>query len=210
MLPEPFIFIDTCSLLDSCWVRSSKSGVEQFSFSKQKEQRFWEQEFKSLAAIGKVILPKRNYDELKKHAKNTSKPGLARRSEYILKKLEKLIKDGSIEIVGDANDPFADAILLSVALKFRTQRHLLFVTQDKALARDLEAISRFESVNSHYDLKVRTISARGEIVRIQLHNNSSTNHSNASNHASAAIGSPPDKTNGLLAVEPQAKGWWER
>jgi rRNA-processing protein FCF1 len=95
---------------------------------------------------GCVILPQRNYQELAKLAKNSKKDTLAKQSQYVLNNLEAMIAGGRIEIIGDANDPFADAVLLSVALKFRTQHNLIFITQDKALANDLHKIAKFESI----------------------------------------------------------------
>ena len=68
-------------------------------------------------------------------------------------------------MVGDPNDPFADAILLSVALKFRTQRNMIFITQDRNLAEDLESIRRFRSVSPRkgYDIKIRRVARSGAV-----------------------------------------------
>ena len=115
--------------------------------------------------MGSIILPHRNYEELKKHAGKKANRNLAERSKFILKRIEPLIHSGSMQIVGDPNDPFADAILLSVALKFRTQRNMAFITQDHNLAKDLEAIRNFKSVRPRhgYDIKVRRIAKSGKI-----------------------------------------------
>lgn len=164
---KPFIFIDTCSLLDSCW-NSDKNDRDKYVYSKEKDERFWGREFASLIAMGEVIIPKRNYDELVKHANNPAKPELAERAQHALERVERYYKDGTLQIVGDANDPFADAIMLSVALKFKTQRHLAFVTQDRGLAEDLRAICHFRSLSDHYghpkyDIKIRRITKTGEL-----------------------------------------------
>ena len=164
---KPYIFFDTCSLLDSCW-NSERGNRDKFVYSQAKDDMFWGHEFASLARMGDVIIPKRNYDELVKHAGNSKKPDLASRSKHVLQRIERLYKAGTLQIVGDSNDPFADALLLSVALKFKTQRHLAFITQDRGLAEDLQAICYFRSLNDHYghpkyDIKVRRISTTGEL-----------------------------------------------
>lgn len=164
---RPYIFIDTCSLLVSCW-NPDPNDKDSYVYSKEKDDMFWGREFASLAAIGDVILPKRNYDELVKHAGNDKKPDLANRSRHALKRVEKYAKEGSVQIVGDPNDPFADAILLSVALRFKTQRDQAFITQDYGLAEDLEAIRHFRSLSDHYgfptyDIKIRKIAKSGEL-----------------------------------------------
>lgn len=165
---KPFIFIDTCSLLDSCW-NSSKGDRDRYEYSKSKDDLFWGHEFASLAAMGDVIIPKRNYDELVKHSKKTNNPDLASRSKHVLTRVENLFRQGTLQIIGDSNDPFADALLLSVALKFKTQRHLAFITQDRGLAEDLQSIAYFRSLNDHwghpkYDIKIRRISKSGKLV----------------------------------------------
>lgn len=163
---EIFSFIDTCSLLDSCWNRvGGSSSAERFEFSQAKADRFWGTEFRSLEAAGRVIIPKRNYDELNKHANNPKKLDLSQRAKVILNRIRLLSAEGRVEVVGDPNDPFADAILLSVALKFRTQRNMIFITQDRNLAEDLESIRRFRSVSPRkgYDIKIRRIGRNGAI-----------------------------------------------
>lgn len=164
---DTYVFLDTCSLLDSCWnCFNSRTNKEEFEYQEFKERRFWQNEFPSLEKRGKVILPNRNYEELQKHLRSRNKC-LAHRSEYILRIVNKLIHEHRIEVVGDKNDPFADAILLSVALKFRTQKNMVFVTQDKGLAHDLESIRRFESVKPRkgFDIEVRRISREGSLER---------------------------------------------
>lgn len=163
---EIFSFIDTCSLLESCWNKvDGVSGAERFEFSQAKADRFWGTEFRSLETAGKVIIPKRNYDELNKHANNLEKLDLSQRAKVILNRIRLLSAEGRVEVVGDPNDPFADAILLSVALKFRTQRNMIFITQDRDLAEDLESIRRFRSVSPRkgYDIKIRRIARNGAV-----------------------------------------------
>lgn len=163
---KPYIFIDTCSLLESCWNRvANAEGQERFKYSQDKADRFWGKEFCALEAMGTVIIPARNYEELVKHSANKSKADLSSRAIEILQRVNLLRQSGRIEIIGDPNDPFADAVLLSVALKFRTQKNMAFITQDRKLAEDLEAIRQFQSVRPRkkLDIKIRRIDKRGSL-----------------------------------------------
>ncbi|WP_294440427.1 hypothetical protein [uncultured Slackia sp.] len=164
-----FIFLDTCSLLDSCWVQRG-STPERFDYSREKEARFWNHELSSLFGRGQIILPARNYEELLKF-QGREDESLALRANHILKILSMLIGNKAIKVVGDANDPFADAILLSVALKFRTREDLLFITQDRGLACDLFSISQFRSVHSNKKLDVKRIAKNGALEAFGLNSN---------------------------------------
>lgn len=162
---DTYIFIDTCSLLVSCWDMSRDNTIV---YNQKKDRRFWDGEVPTLAQIGTIILTKRNYDELNKLSSvhnDPKRPQLGERCSQVLSRITPLLADKTISIAGDPNDPFADAILLSVALKFRTQKNLLFLTQDRALASDLIAISNFQSVRPRngYELKVRRLNAEGRI-----------------------------------------------
>lgn len=223
---KPYIFIDTCSLLVSCW-NPDPSDKDSYVYSKEKDEMFWGREFASLAAIGDVIIPKRNYDELVKHAGNDKKPDLANRSRHVLKRVEKYAKDGLVQIVGDPNDPFADAILLSVALRFKTQRDQAFVTQDYGLAEDLEAICHFRSLSDHYgfpryDIKIRKITKSGELKpfkglkkalreRYQDVSETATTISGTANAASApAKATSKEKSAKNKGEKAKArKNWWD-
>lgn len=162
---DTFIFIDTCTLLVSCW-NENEDGL--IVYDQNKDASFWQIEIPTLIHAGKLIVTKRNYDELVKlsHVRNDpNRPQLGERCEFVIQRLNPHIANGAISIVGDANDPFADAILLSAALKFRTQKNLLFITQDRALAEDLAAVSFFQSVRPRngYELKVRRITREGRL-----------------------------------------------
>ena len=160
---DTFVFIDTCTLPVSCWNKNEDGAI---AYDQNKDESFWQTEIPTLIHAGKLIVTKRNYDELVKlsHVRNDpNKPQLGERCEFVIQRLNPHIANGAISIVGDANDPFADAILLSAALKFRTQKNLLFITQDRALAEDLTAVSYFQSVQPRngYELKVRRITREG-------------------------------------------------
>lgn len=200
------VFIDTSSFLASCWNGDDRRG-EEIRHDVAKEKKFWEEEIPRFTRLGRIILPRRNYEELVKLSKARQKPDLADRSSYVLDKLTPFIGRGTIEIVGDENDPFADAILLSVALKFRTQHNLLFITQDRALARDLQRIVEFESVQPRggQELKIHRISRTGrvqgfgELVRTELADRSSEGD---------------DAEGDGQAAEPESgqtgRAWWQR
>lgn len=166
------IFIDTCSLLASCWDSTRRGSSEVVVANRDKENRFWGVLLPSLGRVGDLILTKRNYDELVKLSAirhNSGQSLLNERCSHVLDRLRPLIENGYVSIVGDANDPFADAILLSAALKFRTQKNLLFITQDRALASDLIAISEFESVRPRgHQMKVRRLAKDGSIEKWHL------------------------------------------
>lgn len=162
---DTYIFLDTCSLLVSCWDITRDNDV---AYNAEKDCRFWQVEISTLAHAGSIILTKRNYDELVNLSNvnnDPSRPMLGKRATQVLARIAPLLGSGIISIVGDPNDPFADAILLSVALKFRTQKNMLFLTQDRALATDLIAISNFQSVRprKNYELKVRRLNKAGVI-----------------------------------------------
>lgn len=161
------IFIDTCSLLDSCWDCRGRASGTRAEYRPAKEHTFWDAVLPSLTAVGEVIVTARNYEELSRLSRVSSdkdRPMLAQRCAHVLKLLHPLIESGSVSIVGDKNDPFADAILLSAALKFRTQKNLLFITQDRALASDLVALAGFASVRPRgFEMKVRRLGSDGDI-----------------------------------------------
>lgn len=189
---KPFIFIDTCSLLDSCWNRiASSEHQEKFEFSQDKADQFWLREFCALEAMGTVIVPARNYEELVKHSANKSKADLSGRAAEILRRIRSLHQDGRLAIVGDPNDPFADAVLLSIALKFRTQKNMAFITQDRKLAEDLEAIRHFQSVRPRkkLDIKIRRVDKRGFLEEhrfLSKSNRESTKRQKRKTHTSSS------------------------
>ena len=207
---DTLIFIDTCSLLDSCW-NVSRCGT--ISNNAEKASRFWGYELPTLSQIGSIIVTKRNYDELIKLSKvhdNPSRPQLGLRCEIVLDRLSPLITEGIVSIVGDPNDPFADAILLSVALKFRTQRNLLFITQDRALATDLIAISDFQSVRPRkgYELKVRRIDPNGSIARWHLDKGRPKPRNTSSTREEAGQNNPLRSSSSDQTINSPKQEWW--
>lgn len=197
------VFFDTSSLLVSCWNGDERKG-EEIVHDHAKESTFWTNEIPRLAETGRLVLATRNHDELVKHSRSSQKKDLAKRANYTLAKLSSLISAGTIEIAGDSNDPFADAVLLSVALKFRTQANLHFITQDRALAKDLQRIIEFESVRPRggqymsvsrvaRDGRVRAFS---DLIRDPRQRKTPT------------VESATDRT--TPASVPASKPWWEK
>ncbi|WGT46680.1 hypothetical protein [Tessaracoccus lacteus] len=200
---KTLVFIDTSSLLDSCWKGDERHG-QPITHDPRKEEAFWDGELARLATNGRLVLTARNYEELVKHSNSKFKRGLADRSKYILEKLAPLIKRGTFEVVGDSNDPFADAVLLSVALKFRTQSNLMFVTQDRALANDLQKVVSFESILPRgKTMEVCRVTGSGRLKSVNSAGRSAEAAGIAPRPVAAAR--PAAVTN-----EPPAKAWWER
>lgn len=200
------VFIDTSSLLVSCWRGDDRSG-RTITHDVRKEELFWDGEVARLATNGRLVLTARNYQELVKHSKSTVRRELADRSKYVLEKLAPLIKAGTVEVVGDSNDPFADAVLLSVALKFRTQANLVFVTQDRALANDLLKIVAFESVRPRggQTMDVRRVAGSGRVEAI-----GDRGRPSEPPRAPASGNRTGTSTSSVAEAEPPAKAWWER
>lgn len=203
---KTMVFIDTCSFLASCWSGDERRG-EAIRHDAAKEKTFWGDEFRGLVDAGRLILPRRNYEELLKHSKSRRDTELAARSKYVLDKLAPLIGRGTFEIVGDDNDPFADAILLSVALKFRTQHNLLFITQDRALARDLQSVSEFESVQPRggQAMRISRISRAGRLESFGEPVRPSTAGPRLPSSGATSVGSAVKSE-----ADPTRKLWWER
>ena len=196
------IFLDTCSLLDSCWVQRG-STPERFDYSREKEARFWNHELGSLFGRGQIILPARNYEELLKF-QGRGDESLALRANHILKILSIHIGNKAIKVVGDANDPFADAILLSAALKFRTREDLLFITQDRGLACDLFSISQFRSVHTNKKLDVKRIANNGALEAFGFNSNDGPRGGFSKNHRVSKQHGSEDAQNTA-----QTRKWWQ-
>lgn len=198
------IFLDTSSLLVACWKGDDRKG-EQIIPDAGKEATFWSREVPRLSATGRLILAARNHEELVKHSRGAQKKDLAERAKYTLAKLAPLVKAGTIEVAGDANDPFADAVLLSVALKFRTQASLHFITQDRALARDLQRIVDFESVRPRggQTMTVSRVAGSGRVEAF-------TNPVRTDVQRSPSAPSAGSSKAAAVPLEPAAKPWWGR
>ncbi|WP_294439973.1 hypothetical protein [uncultured Slackia sp.] len=113
--------------------------------------------------------------------------------------------------MGDPNDPFADAVLLSVALKFRTQKNLLFLTQDRALATDLVAISNFISVRprNKCELKVYRLNSKGSIERWHLDDSADDQRRKMqANSKPGASRTSPDNATTLNSGYTPMPEWW--
>lgn len=146
---ERKIFIDTCSLLHP--------GISDF----------WEMIIPYLKKYNnKVIIASANYHELAKHANNLNDAKLAQKAQSSLEVLARLWRDGVIEIRGEKDEQFADNVFLYVFMKFRLSHNLLLITQDRALARDIEALNTLESAKTHKTIIVRQINNNSRLEKI--------------------------------------------
>lgn len=208
---DTLIFLDTCSLLVSCWNIYRNNTIV---YNAEKDARFWHKEIPALSRAGSIILTKRNYDELVKLTNirnDPNRPELGKRCVAVLERVHPLIKKGILSIVGDPNDPFADAVLLSVALKFRTQKNLLFLTQDRALATDLVAISNFISVRprNKCELKVYRLNSKGSIERWHLDDSADDQRRKMqANSKPGASRTSPDNATTLNSGYTPMPEWW--
>lgn len=209
MAKEPLIFIDTCSLLETCWNVNRKDN--SCHYSAQKQHRFWDIELPALETIGEVIVPYRVYEELYKFKEGKKGPELSGRAKHLLNLILPLVSEERISILGEKNDPFADSTMLFVALKFVTERKLAFITQDRKLAKDLETISSFESIGqTAREIKVRRVGRTGAIEKHRnLYKTSGKKSARIkgtlcqSNASSKRMRKPP------ATVESAGRLWWE-
>ena len=126
-----YVLIDTCSLMDpACpqWMDALHNAKE---YRKKKEP---------------IIVPRRCYDELKKHARDKSDDSKRIAAKRGLKILRKAKWDRLLTVTKkDKNENFADnAIYVRVGAD-RLFSKILIITQDKFLASDLLALNKLRS-----------------------------------------------------------------
>lgn len=143
------IFVDTCSLLHP--------SINDF----------WDAIMPYLKKYdNKVLIASANYRELEKHAKNKINPGLAKKANESLATIGKLWNEGYVEIRGEKDELFADNVFLYVFTKFRLTYNLLLITQDKALAKDIDALNSLESAKTKNNICVKRLSRKGNLENI--------------------------------------------
>lgn len=126
------IFMDTCSILHFA---ADKFLMNILPLLRQYQN--------------KVIVPLRSIEELQKHEANTGNSELAENAKNCLRVLNKLIKEGFVEIRGEQGDNFADNVFQVVFTKFRMTHKLLLITQDNDLAKDIIALNSNKSVRAN-------------------------------------------------------------
>ncbi len=78
-----------------------------------------------------------------------------------------------VDIRGEKNDPFADNVFHYVFSKFRTQKDLALITQDKSLAMDILSLKHSQSIKSSKEIIVLKIGYQGDLLVWEWENNSS-------------------------------------
>lgn len=91
---------------------------------------------KKLIVILKVMA------ELKKHKNN---PDLRERALYALESINRRLKSGLIETLGEEGDNFADNVFLTLFTKLRLQNKLVLLTQDQNLSHDIQNLNHLKS-----------------------------------------------------------------
>ena len=108
--------------------------------------KFWRNMIPILKLQGKrVILSKSVMKEVQRHADNPERcrikypnnPRLNETAKRTLDDVERLIRDGVVEVRADPDeDKLADNVLLSVIVRFRMQYNILLITEDRGLAEE--------------------------------------------------------------------------
>lgn len=154
------IFIDACSLLHKDDDRVNK---------------FWVHIAPFLQREGKaIIVPNAVCEELKKYADDLSRckqkgdSGLNQRAKNALKNIATSQEAKIVKILGEEGEIFADNVFLHVFTKFRLHHNLMLITNDRDLARDIDALGKSESVKTKNRIKVMQINQYGYLSPFRL------------------------------------------
>ena len=163
-----YVIIDTCSLMDEAFPEWMDILRNAKTYRKKELE---------------IIVPRRCYEELKRHARQKeldSKRIDAKRGLKILRhaKWNRLLKVTK----KDQNENFADNVIFVKASVDRLKYKILIITQDKKLASDLLALNSLKSQNGH-DLEVCKLIEGGKLSPNKGEINSGKEHKG---HASSA------------------------
>lgn len=126
-----YVLIDTCSLMDpACpvWMDALHNAKD---YRKKKDP---------------IIVPRRCYDELKKHSRDRSVDSRRIAAKRGLKILRKAKWDRLLAVAKkDKNENFADNAIYVKVCADRLFSKILIITQDKSLASDLLALNKLRS-----------------------------------------------------------------
>ena len=126
-----YVLIDTCSLMDpACpvWMDALHNAKD---YRKKREP---------------IIVPRRCYDELKKHSRDKSADSKRIAGKRGLKILRKAKWDRLLAVAKkDKNENFADNAIYVKVCADRLFSKILIITQDKSLASDLLALNKLRS-----------------------------------------------------------------
>lgn len=143
------IFIDTCSILD------------------KNVDLFWYNVLPILKTKGKhIFIPYRCVEEVKRHSNNKKDLGLAGTAKKALSSINKLKKEGIIEIRGEKTDNFADNVFLTVFSKFRMTYDLMLITRDRKLAKEILQLNNSKAALSEHVIQVKTIDKNGYLTEL--------------------------------------------
>lgn len=160
------IFIDTCSLL--------------YEHSDEFMQRL----VPILKSNGaKLYVAVKVVAELQKHSKNKENAELREGAIRQLAVLQKLTNEGVIGYRGsekELNDKhtFADAVFFTAFSMLRLDHQVLFITQDRALAKDIMNMNGQKSIEIAKDITVKRINKYGFLSNIEFEEEDNTSVSN--------------------------------
>lgn len=147
MVLEKKIMIDTCSLMhDKC-----ESVILQLIPALEKHGK-------------KLLVPEKVIAELNKHHRCYTDPAKSRAADRALKLCRLLMAHGCMSVRGESRDNFADNTFYVALSQYRTQYHMLLITQDRGLTRDVLKLNELRSVRG-YPIEVMYVNARGGLSR---------------------------------------------
>lgn len=108
----------------------------------------------------RLIIPSGVLQEIKKHQNAAKTKEAATRAEKIV---TNYLDQKIAELRGENNDPFVDSLFLTLFQKFRTDANLALITQDTALAEEIQQLNNSRAVRSKYQIDVFWIQ-RGNLL----------------------------------------------
>lgn len=113
---------------------------------------------------GKIIVPKKVIDELKKHQKCFDDPSKVELAEKGLYLCNLLLNSGCLSIRGGSNDNFADNVFFVQFTNYRYKYSMLLITQDRKLTHDILQINNLKSAGG-FPVNVMRINYNGKLVQ---------------------------------------------
>ena len=147
MVLEKQIMIDTCSLMhEKC-----ESVIRQLIPALEKHGK-------------KLVVPEKVIAELNKHHRCRTDPAKVRAADRALGLCRLLMAHGCMSVRGESRDNFADNTFYVALSQYRTRYHMLLITQDRGLTRDVLKLNEVRSVKG-YPIEVMYVDARGGLSR---------------------------------------------
>ena len=107
----------------------------------------------------KMIIPEKVIGELYKHRQNPEKQDAAAKA---LRLCQMLRAHDCLTVRGEDKDNFADNTFYVALSRYRTRYHMMLITQDRGLTRDVLKLNQLRSVKG-YPVEVMRITGRGEL-----------------------------------------------